>query len=126
MIKHTFIFSLLFLLIVSTPASATNDKTLHFVVSTATGYLAESIIHKHTNSDFKRIAYGTLLGTVPGLIKEVADSKEINNTFSGGDMAANFAGAFVGSWVATKVNSRLMVSFKKTNGTYIVGLILWD
>jgi len=112
------------LLILNIPVYATNDKTLHFAVSSVTGYLAETIIHKQTSSDFKRVAYGTMLGTVPGLIKEVADSTEENNEFSKDDMLANIAGSFVGSLLANKVNHRLMVNIQKDKDAYIVGFAI--
>jgi len=126
MIKSYLIISSILLFILSTPVYATNDKTFHFAVSTVTGYLAETIIHKQTDSDFKRVAYGALLGTVPGLIKEIADSNEENKEFSQDDMLANIAGAFVGSYFSNKVNKRLMVNLKKDKDAYIVGLVLWD
>lgn len=118
-------FFLLCTIFFSPLAYATNDKTLHFGISSIAGYLAETVIHtnpKVMNSDVKRVAYGTLLGSVPGLIKEVIDSNESNNHFSGDDMVANVAGAFFGSLIASQVNKRLLINVNKKEDTYYVGL----
>ena len=122
-------FFLLCIIFFSSAAYATNDKTLHFGVSSIAGYLAETVIHSSSvveNSSTKRVVYGTLLGTVPGLVKEVLDSNEANNNFSGGDMVANVVGAFTGSFIANNINNRLNVSVTKNKDDYYIALMYRD
>jgi uncharacterized protein YfiM (DUF2279 family) len=49
------------------------------------------------------VVRGTVLGMMPGLLKELGDSRANGNRFSGRDMAANFAGAFVGAAFGDRV-----------------------
>jgi len=92
-------------------SSATDNEALHFGISAILGAASETIIHHKTKvGTVERIAYGTILGSLPGLAKEVIDSNEEDNHFSGTDMAANVAGAFVGSVIANLVNNQIRVS----------------
>lgn len=113
----------LFLTIFPPSLYATNDKTLHFGFSAVAGYLAETTLHKQLNSENKRIVYSTALGTVPGLIKEMIDSNEEGNEFSGDDMLANIAGAFTGAFIASKVNNQLFTTLQKHEDGYSVALL---
>ena len=71
---------------------ATDNEALHFGISAILGAASETIIHHKTKvGTVERIAYGTILGSLPGLAKEVIDSNEEDNHFSGTDMAANVA-----------------------------------
>ena len=92
-------------------SSAEDNEALHFGISAILGAASETIIHHKTKvGTVERIAYGTILGSLPGLAKEVIDSTEEDNHFSGKDMAANVAGAFVGSVIANLVNNQIRVS----------------
>ena len=92
-------------------SSAEDNEALHFGISAILGAASETIIHHKTKvGPVERIAYGTILGSLPGLAKEVIDSTEEDNHFSGKDMAANVAGAFVGSVIANLVNNQIRVS----------------
>ncbi|EIJ32862.1 hypothetical protein [Thiothrix nivea] len=64
------------------------DKQLHFAVSAVLGVAAYS----HTHDRAK--AFG--LAMIPGILKEVADSQQDNNDFSGKDLAWDALGAAVG------------------------------
>jgi len=57
--------------------SAKNDKIKHFGVSMLFGAAGESYLHYTTkmNGD-KRVFFGTVLGTLPGIFKELIDSTE--------------------------------------------------
>lgn len=74
------------------------DKTRHFVVSAVLGTL--SAMHYEN----KWRAFGVAL--IPGLLKELHDSGQPGNHFSGKDMAANALGAAVGvqigHWIVTR------------------------
>jgi uncharacterized protein YfiM (DUF2279 family) len=95
-------------------ASAADDKLLHFGVSSLFGAASESYLHYKT--DLKtpgRLIWGTTIGSIPGLAKEIIDSTKRDNRFSGGDMAANIAGAFVGAFVANIFNNAIQVKIEK-------------
>jgi VanZ family protein len=102
------IFLLLFPL-----SSFASDKNivLHFGLSTILGGAAESYLHYETHlGSPERILYGTLIGSFPGLAKEVIDSSNADNHFSGSDMVANVAGAFVGAVIANFVNNKIQIN----------------
>ena len=107
-------------------APVAKDKMLHFGVSLVAGYLAESSLHSGSRgvTDAKRVLLGTALGAVPGLIKEILDSNEKNNHFSGGDLAADIMGAFAGSLLANSINKRFMVNLQKNDEAYLVGFVV--
>lgn len=79
-------------LITASPAHAdsfsTPDKQKHFAVSAALGAGASAI----TDSDNAAVA----LALVPGLAKELYDSRSGGTGFSWRDMVANAAGAYLG------------------------------
>jgi putative lipoprotein len=70
-----------------------SDKIEHFAVSAPLGalggYLARDTAHP--------VIYGTLLGTVPGLAKEVVDGTCRSDGFSYKDLTADLLGALVGA-----------------------------
>ncbi len=95
-------------------ASAADDKLLHFGYSSVFGAASESYLHYKTNLKTPgRLIWGTTLGTIPGLAKEIMDSTKKDNNFSGSDMAANIAGAFVGALVANIFNNAIQVKIEK-------------
>lgn len=98
-------------LIIPAVSFASDNEALHFGVSTILGAAGETIIHHKTKMGAaERIGYGTVLGSLPGLAKEIIDSTKNDNHFSGKDMAANVAGAFVGSVIANWFNNKILVS----------------
>lgn len=120
-------YGLLFtVLLLCSGSYADNDKAIHYGVSVVTGYIAETILHKKLDSDTKRIAYGTALGTVPGLIKEIMDANDKSDDGSGifneKDLLADIAGAFTGALIANKVNKNLLATIQKKGDAYTVAL----
>ncbi len=112
---------LTFLLFLSPPVYAGGSTVLHLSLSAGLGYAAENVIHNKVNTDSERIAYGTALGSVPGVIKELVD-----NDSSGSDMASNIAGAFIGSYIATRLNRNLVANIQKREDGYMFGLVYTD
>ncbi|MGC2061966.1 MAG: hypothetical protein WA610_03245 [Thermodesulfovibrionales bacterium] len=86
-----------------------NDAALHAGLSSLFGAAGETYFHYHTDLEAPgRVLFGTLVGSLPGLAKELTDSR-----FSGSDMAADVAGALLGALVANFVNNRLKVSVER-------------
>jgi len=110
-----------FLFFLSLPVYAEDDALLHLSLSAAFGYVGENIIHNKVDTDGERIAYGTILGSVPGFAKELTD-----DDFSGSDMAVNVAGAFIGSYFATRINRNLVANIQKQNDGYMLGFVYTD
>jgi putative lipoprotein len=71
------------------------DKLKHFGVSAQLGALGMSMIPARASTT-ERILYGTLIGSLPGLAKELADFGG-RGTPSMRDMAFNLLGAAVGA-----------------------------
>ncbi len=90
---------------ISLNAADTNSGK-HFVLSAAFGFTAETIIHKeyYQYDDFDKIALGTLLGTIPGLAKELTDDK-----FSTSDLAFDIAGSLSGAILSNYVNNNTSI-----------------
>ena len=72
------------------------DKLKHFAVSAPFGALGAYL----TRDTDHPIVYGTLLGTVPGLAKEVIDGTCSTDGFSYKDLAADALGALTGAALA--------------------------
>lgn len=112
--------SILLTFVLFSTSYAENDKALHYGVSVVTGYVAETVLHKQFESDTKRIVYGTLLGTVPGLIKEIMDENDKSGAFDEKDLLADIAGAFTGAFIASKINKNLFATVEKKGDAYAV------
>ncbi len=115
-----------FIILLTPLCSFAADNTLgkHFGVSVPLGAAGESFLHY--SYDFGAvgdIAGGTFIGSIPGLIKEIGDSSKGDNYFSGDQMAADVAGAFVGSVIAHFLNNKLQVYIKKKNETTNVSFL---
>lgn len=122
MLKRIPLFFMFFLLSQASLAE-TNDKALHFGISAVLGYGVESYLHHQTDLDEnKRLIYGTLIATLPGLAKEISDSNEEGNEFSEQDLLADVAGALVGTLLANNINKRMAVSVSHKKDQTMVSL----
>lgn len=65
-----------------------SDKAMHFAVSGAVSLAAYSYTEDKTQA--------FLIGMAPGVLKEIVDSQQEGNRFSGKDLAWDALGAFVG------------------------------
>lgn len=86
--------------------AADSNSVKHFGFSAIFGYGAETIIHDYESlSETEKVIYGTALGSVPGLAKELTDSE-----FDNEDMAFNIAGALAGSLLSNYLNNNVFVT----------------
>jgi len=96
---------------------AVDDKTAHFGLSALFGAGAETVLHYRTEAEpVERVALATLLGSMPGLAKEIIDSQQDGNEFSGRDLAADVAGAFSGAFLSNLFNNTVQVRIESGNG----------
>jgi len=51
-----------------------------------------------------------VLGTIPGLFKELIDSTKKGNRFSGGDLTADILGSFCGALLSNTINKKILVN----------------
>jgi uncharacterized protein YfiM (DUF2279 family) len=99
---------------------AFDDTTAHFGLSALFGAGAETVLHYRTDfEDVERVALGTLLGSVPGLAKEIIDSQEDGNEFSARDLAADVAGAFSGALLSNLFNNAVQVRIESGDGKHV-------
>jgi len=104
-------------------SSYAKDIGLHFGASVFLGAASESYFHYQTKlGGIERILYGTIVGSVPGFMKEVFDSREDNNHFSGEQMAADVAGAFVGALIANFINNKVQINIEKNKKKTTISL----
>ena len=78
-----------------TSNSVQKDKRQHFGVSVASGIFSESLLRSgsyQVEDRWKRLVYATGLATIPGIAKELTDSK-----FDTGDLLADVIGSFTGA-----------------------------
>lgn len=96
---------------------AVDDKTAHFGLSALFGAGAETVLHYKTDfEDVERVTLGTLLGSVPGLAKEIIDSRQDGNEFSGRDLTADVAGAFSGAFLSNLFNNAVQLRIESGDG----------
>ncbi len=115
MFQKLIFFPVIAIILLIIPASSLayddDGEAKHFGVSIILGGASESYLHYKTKlPTLERVAYGTLIGSTPGLLKEIYDGSQSDNHFSGSDMAANVAGALVGSLAANYINNRIQVN----------------
>ncbi|MCJ7581676.1 MAG: hypothetical protein MUP98_14215 [Candidatus Aminicenantes bacterium] len=112
--KRIIVFSVIVficLAISPAPLPAKGDKIKHFGVSFLFGAAGESYLHYATElKGDSRVIFGTALGTLPGLFKEIVDSTEKDNRFSGGDFAADIFGSFCGAFLSNTVNNKIQMN----------------
>ncbi|WP_263079940.1 hypothetical protein [Endozoicomonas sp. Mp262] len=98
-------------------SSVASDKKQHFGISVVLGASSEHIL-RHFNyfpeHRWKRIAVATGMGLVPGVLKELSDSR-----FDSGDLLADVIGSFTGALVSDllkgPVQPTLSVNLGKDN-----------
>lgn len=120
--NYCIVTSLIFIILLLIPVHSSADDggniALHFGFSSIFGAAGETFLHYKTRLETPgRILCGTLIGSLPGLVKELTDSR-----FSGADMAANVAGALLGSVIANHVNNRLSVRIEHQSKKVTVSL----
>lgn len=83
-----------------------SNSVKHYGFSAVFGFTSETIIHKNFTQlgDIEKVSYATILGSTPGLIKELTDDK-----FSNEDMAFNFAGALTGALLSNYLNNNTSI-----------------
>lgn len=86
--------------------AADSNSAKHYGFSAVFGFTSETLIHKNFTSlnDIERVSYATILGSTPGLIKELTDDK-----FSNEDMAFNVAGALTGALLSNYLNNNTSI-----------------
>lgn len=96
--------------IFSTNLSAEDSNSAkHFGLSAVFGYASETYLHHNQKelSNMEKISYATIIGTLPGLAKELNDTK-----FDNEDLAFDIAGAFAGSLLSNYLNNNVFLSVK--------------
>jgi hypothetical protein len=117
------IVAITILLFIPVSSFADDDFALHFGLSTVFGAAGESYLHYKTNlGTAERIVYGTIIGSVPGFVKELGDSTQGDNSFNGEQMAANVLGALVGSVIANAVNNKIQINIEQNRKRVMVSL----
>jgi hypothetical protein len=83
-----------------------SNSVKHYGFSAVFGFTSETIIHKNFSQlgDIEKVSYATILGSTPGLIKELTDDK-----FSNEDMAFNVAGALTGALISNYLNNNTSI-----------------
>lgn len=82
--------------------AADSNSIKHYGFSAIFGFASETFIHKNYIhlDDIEKISYSTILGSTPGLLKELTDDK-----FSNEDMAFNIVGALTGAVLSNYINN---------------------
>lgn len=96
------------------------DKALHFSISIPFGAVGVVIADKlGASTPFDRIVLGTLIGTIPAIVKEAYDWKTQRGVASGRDLAVSFVGAFVGSMLGEYYIVRPLIQADRVTGVII-------
>jgi hypothetical protein len=107
----TVIILLLFIPSATFAVEADSNSVLHFGYSLVFGVFGETLLHYNLDmSAPSRIFYATVIGSIPGLAKEVKDNSDDGGHFSGSDMAFDVAGAFTGSVISNYINNKVRVN----------------
>lgn len=118
------IVTVIILLLIPVSSFASESFALHLGLSTIFGAAGESYLHYKTNlGTTERIVYGTIIGSVPGFAKEIIDSTQGDNYFSGEQMAADILGAIVGSVIANAVNNKIQINIENRRKKVAVSLV---
>ena len=117
------IFSLL-IMIPNASFAADNNFGQHFTWSVLFGAIGETTIHNREKFDVPmKIMAGTVIGTVPGVIKEIFDGTETDNHFSEEQVLYDAMGSTLGSLIAYKYNSRTKVNVSGKEGGAIISVL---
>ena len=116
-------FLLIILLLIPATSFAASNNVLHFGLSAVFGSVSETVLHYKTDiNDVGRITLGTVLGSLPGLAKEISDSNKEDNHFSGKQMAIDVAGAFVGAVIADLINNKIQMRVETNKKSTVLSL----
>jgi len=100
-----------------------SDKKKHFLGTSIVSFIVNKhlfINKKHTKQ--KRLIQTILISNIPGLFKEIMDSKEVNNKFDPEDLQANFLGSLAGYLISEKTNFPFMINYTKTSNGKTVSI----
>lgn len=86
--------------------AADSNSAKHYGLSAVFGFASETVIHKNFTqlSNFEKISYATIVGSTPGLIKEINDDK-----FSNEDLAFDIFGALSGAVLSNYLNNNTSI-----------------
>jgi uncharacterized protein YfiM (DUF2279 family) len=101
--------------------SLTTDKKKHFGISFVLGMASYTYVeHKHKTNYTKqeKILLSTSIAVVPGILKEVIDSKEKGNKFDKTDLLYDVIGAFTGSLLSAYVHDSIRINPKEKYLSY--------
>ncbi len=107
-------FLVLFLMTLPLQAQSTVETSdvKHFGVSALLGYAFGYGVEKYTQddehpkSDLFKVSVSTSLALSIGIAKEIYDSQEPNNHFSGKDLAFDFTGSLVGALLSNYIHRK--------------------
>ncbi len=96
------------------------DKQKHLGVSFLLGNATALYMHYNypKNSYTKNLLIGTALATLPGLLKEVSDSRKNNNYFSSADLSYDILGSFLGNIVGAYISKNIFINVKEQKIAY--------
>lgn len=115
------------LICAGTVSAALNDKEQHFIASAGFGAGAETILHYKTKiSTGRRIFYASVLGLIPGIIKETIDEADAGNEFSGADLGADALGSLTGAIVSSAFNSVVKIELSGQSDRLFKISVNWD
>ncbi len=91
-----------------------NDKKKHFAISYTCGALGEVMVHSLELKEFEKVLYGTMIGVIPGITKEILDD-EFNNYDLAYDLLGSFSGAlsayYFTNWIVEPTPKNLKISY---------------
>ena len=114
-------FTMLFFL--TERAFAIGDPEKHFLVSFPFGYGADMYLQRHTDlKSPNRIVWATILGTIPGFIKEIIDEYESSyyTYFNKDDLTADAVGALAGAVASSSINRLMHITVKRTKSRNVL------
>ena len=109
-IKYLILVLLFSTLLIS--STIENDKRKHFEYSSVISFnISQYLIiqGEEKNRIIKSISYSM----IPGIIKEISDSKETNNRFDEKDLMYDFLGAVTGTFLSQYINNNIKLSTNK-------------
>jgi hypothetical protein len=117
--------SVILIIVLLMPATSFAADGLHFGLSAVFGAASETVLHYKTDlNDAGRITLGTILGSLPGLAKEISDNTKEDNHFSGRQMGIDVAGAFVGAVIADLINNKIQMRIETNKKTTVISLLV--